>query len=231
MVAPGCSRRRDAEHACLVHANERNRRIVGGAGVCPRSRVGVHRGGVRAPRARVRQSSSTRCHRLARNERLALPRQRGNPARRSPRYGPRSHDSNSQLPSGLVFGFWVKSCYSELTVNNDLLVVELTNPQLRQLAVARRRASLNEAELIHTPPSQYSHTRTWARFLHASLPALQGLCWRPRLGGTGLAYMLFGDRCAPRALTVTSGPIDIDSGSGFVKAFAIAQSANIKIIG
>jgi hypothetical protein len=78
---------------------------------------------------------------------------------------------------------------------------------------------------------EYPHTRTWARFLHGSLPALDGLCWRPRLGGAGLAYMLFGDRCAPGALTVTSGPTDIDSGSGFVKVFAIAQSANIKIIG
>ena len=123
------------------------------------------------------------------------------------------------------------SSYSELVVNADLVVVELTNPQLRQLAIARRRTSLKEEELIHTPPSQYPHTRTWARFLHDSLPALHGLCWRPRLGGAGLAYMLFGDRCAPGALTVTSGPTDIDSGSGFVKVFAIAQSANIKIIG
>jgi len=88
---------------------------------------------------------------------------------------------------------------------------ELTNPQLRQLAIARRRTSLKEEELIHTPPSQYPHTRTWARFLHDSLPALHGLCWRPRLGGAGLAYMLFGDRCAPGVLTVTSGPTDIDS--------------------
>jgi hypothetical protein len=124
-----------------------------------------------------------------------------------------------------------ESCYSELAVNDDLVVVELVNPQLRQLAVAGRRASLNEGELIHTPPRQYKHTRTWARYLHSSLPALQGLCWRPRLGGTGLAYMLFGDRCAPGALTVTSGPIGIDAGPGFVKVFAIAQSANIKIIG
>ena len=65
----------------------------------------------------------------------------------------------------------------------------------------------------------------------ARFPALHGLCWRPRLGGAGLASMLFGDSCAPGALTVTSGPTDIDSGSGFVKVFAIAQSANIKIIG
>src|SRR5580698_3693443 len=94
--------------------------------------------------------------------------------------------------------------------------------------------------LIHARPEcvlcslehvSYPHTRTWARFLHDSLPALHGLCWRPRLGGAGLAYMLFGDRCAAGVLTVTSGPTDIDSGSGFVKVFAIAQSANIKIIG
>src|SRR5580698_10434124 len=45
-----------------------------------------------------------------------------------------------------------ESCFSELTVNDDLIVIELMNPQLRQLAVAGRRASLNEAELIHTSP-------------------------------------------------------------------------------
>ena len=46
------------------------------------------------------------------------------------------------------------SSYSELVVNADLVVVELTNPQLRQLVIARRRTSLKEEELIHTPPSQ-----------------------------------------------------------------------------
>jgi RES domain len=137
-----------------------------------------------------------------------------------------------QIPSPTFPRIGLKdSCYSELAVNEDLVVLELTNPQLRQLAIPHRRASLKEDELIHTPPSRYPHTRTWARFLHDSLPALQGLCWRPRLGGTGLAYMFFGDRCSSGALTVTSGPIDIDSGSGFVEVFAIAQAANIKIIG
>jgi hypothetical protein len=41
-----------------------------------------------------------------------------------------------------------EACYSELAVKDDLVVVELVNPQLRQLAVAGRRASLNEGELI-----------------------------------------------------------------------------------
>jgi hypothetical protein len=48
-----------------------------------------------------------------------------------------------------------ESCYSQLTVNDDLLVIELVNPQLRQLAVAGRRASLSEGELIHSRPRQY----------------------------------------------------------------------------
>jgi len=43
--------------------------------------------------------------------------------------------------------------------------------------------------------------------------------------------MLYGI-AAPQELSLSPpGPTDIDSGSGFVKVFAIAQSANIKIIG
>ncbi len=124
-----------------------------------------------------------------------------------------------------------ESCYSELKVQNDLFVLELTNPQLRQLAVPSRRSSIQESELIHTPPSEYPNTRTWARFLHSSLPTLNGISWRPRLGGTGLAFMFFGDRCPAGALTVQSGPIDIYAGAGFLRVFHVARSANITIIG
>jgi hypothetical protein len=85
--------------------------------------------------------------------------------------------------------------------------------------------------LIHTPPSEYPHTRTWARFLYASLPMLNGISWRPRLGGTGLAFMFFGDRCSPGALTVVSGPIDAYSGAGFLRVFGVAQTAKIKMVG
>ena len=122
------------------------------------------------------------------------------------------------------------SSYSELVVNDDLVVVELTNPQLRQLAIARRRTSVKEEELIHTPPSQYPHTRTWARFLHDSLPSLQGLCWRPGSAAPGWRTCSSGI-AAPGSSHCHLGPTDVDSGSGFVKVFAIAQSANIKIIG
>jgi hypothetical protein len=61
-----------------------------------------------------------------------------------------------QIPSPTFPRIGLKdSCYSELAVNEDLVVLELTNPQLRQLAIPHRRASLKEDELIHTPPSRY----------------------------------------------------------------------------
>jgi hypothetical protein len=56
------------------------------------------------------------------------------------------------------------------------------------------------------------------------------------LGNTRTADPPNGVGCNPHEMlcwfrnTDTSGPTDIDSGSGFVKAFAIAQSANTKII-
>jgi hypothetical protein len=38
-------------------------------------------------------------------------------------------------------------------------------------------------------------------------------------------------KAVEKRLNVAEGPRSVDSGSGFVKVFAIAQSANIKIIG
>jgi hypothetical protein len=86
-----CSRRRDAEHACLTPANERNRGMVDGSAVCPRSRFGLHGGG-RTSRSRVRQPPSTRRHRLARHKRLTFPGWKRNCVRNSPRYDPKSQD-------------------------------------------------------------------------------------------------------------------------------------------
>lgn len=70
--------------------------------------------------------------------------------------------------------------YSRLKNTRNLVVLKLVNPQLRQLRVAGRTSSLTESELIHTLSSEYPHTRTWAQFLHASLPQIDGLAWRLR---------------------------------------------------
>lgn len=120
--------------------------------------------------------------------------------------------------------------YSHLETLRDLTVLDLTNPHLRQLSVPGRSISLTEGELIHTPASEYPNTRTWARFLHESLPILDGLAWRPRLGGIGWAYIFFGDRCGTGALQ--SGPIaiEVSSGPGFLELDEIAKLASIRII-
>ena len=78
-----------------------------------------------------------------------------------------------------------ESCFSELTVNDDLIVIELMNPQLRQLAVAGRRASLSEAELIHTSsPSIQKHTHLGSlsarQSSHTSSSLLAPKTWRNR---------------------------------------------------
>lgn len=120
--------------------------------------------------------------------------------------------------------------YSRLVVRRDLVLFRLTNPQLRQLPVRRRRHSIQEQELVHTPPDQYPNTRTWARFLHDSALQLHGLAWRPRLGGAGLAFVFFGDRCGASAIAALGQPIPVARGTGFRQLQRIAATASIRLI-
>ena len=120
--------------------------------------------------------------------------------------------------------------YSELKTTRDLLLFELVNPRLRQLGIPGRASSITESELIHTPPSEYPHTRTWAQSLHAGIPLLDGFAWRPRLGGRGNAFVLFGDRCKHGDLQVHSAATSVSTGPGFLEVRDIAISASITII-
>jgi hypothetical protein len=120
--------------------------------------------------------------------------------------------------------------YSKLKTTRDLLLFELINPRLRQLGVPGRDSSITEGELIHTPPSEYPQTRTWAQSLHTSVPRLDGLAWRPRLGGSGSSFVLFGDRCKKGDLQVHSPAIPVVTGPGFSEVYDIATSASISII-
>lgn len=119
--------------------------------------------------------------------------------------------------------------YLELRTERPMRVVLLTNPQLRQLKVKGRTESLREDELIHTHGSQYPATRTWAKLLHDHIPELDGLAWRPRLGGEGIAYVFFGDRCCPKDLKVTLAPIGLNTPFEYAKIEAVAASSNITI--
>ncbi len=120
--------------------------------------------------------------------------------------------------------------YSKLKTTRDLLLFDLVNPRLRQLAVRGRAFSVTESELVHSPPSEYPHTRTWAQFLHTNIPGLDGLTWRPRLGGKGRSFVLFGDRCGSGLLRVQSAPVSAATGRGFAEVYRVATSASIAIV-
>jgi hypothetical protein len=117
----------------------------------------------------------------------------------------------------------------DLELLRDLSVLELINPRLRQLTVRGRRNSIEERELVHSRPSQYPRTRTWARFLHASVGKLDGLAWRPRLGGVGLAYMFWGDRCGS-AFNVLGSSRAINSGPELADIERISAEASIRLV-
>jgi hypothetical protein len=120
--------------------------------------------------------------------------------------------------------------YSEFLTTREISYVMLTNPQLHQLKVRNRATGLLESELIHTQGDQYPRARTWAKYLHDCLPTLNALGWRPRLGGQGEAYVIFGDRCSSSDLSIASGPTWLDAGRGHSAIYKIAQDANITII-
>jgi hypothetical protein len=136
------------------------------------------------------------------------------------------HEANPEFARSRVL-LWQ---YVQLRTKRELQIVMLTNPQLRQLHVPRRQESLREDELIHTPASQYPRTRTWAKFLYDHIPALDGLAWRPRLGGHGTAYMFFGDRCNSTDFEIVGVPTDLDSAVEYAKIKAVATASNIHII-
>lgn len=120
--------------------------------------------------------------------------------------------------------------YSKLKTTRDLLLFQLVNPRLRQLQVPGRVLSITESELIHSLPSEYPNTRTWAQFLHGGIVGLQGLAWRPRLAGTGASFVFFGDRCASGVLQVHSSAVPVAAGPGLGRVRRIAVSASIVII-
>jgi hypothetical protein len=118
--------------------------------------------------------------------------------------------------------------YTRLKTKRALVLLELVNPRLRPVECPGRADSITEAELIHTPVSEYPNTRTWARYLHDSLPGIDGLAWRPRLGGVGTAFVFFGDRCDGE-LEVDSSPVSVEHGAGLAKIQTIANRTSIRI--
>ncbi|MEO3714113.1 RES family NAD+ phosphorylase [Roseateles flavus] len=83
--------------------------------------------------------------------------------------------------------------HSELQVERELNLADLSSVPLRKLGVQRK-------QLIDTEKDQYPATQRWAEAIHAQHPDIQGLSWISRQDDSARAVMLFGDRIPQGAL-------------------------------
>lgn len=82
--------------------------------------------------------------------------------------------------------------YSQLTVQHDLNLVDLSSVALRKLGLTR-------SQLIDTEKDRYPWTRKWAEAIHHQCPAAQGITWVSRQDDRARVFMFFGDRLPPRS--------------------------------
>src|SRR5437763_1001790 len=82
---------------------------------------------------------------------------------------------------------------------------------------------------VHPANSFNPNTRKWAKLLHDNIPGLDGLAWRPRLGGQDIAYVFFGDRCGAADFSVVHGPTALNTPAEYGRIKAVADGASITI--
>jgi hypothetical protein len=110
---------------------------------------------------------------------------------------------------------------SAVIPKRDLALIELFGHGLRRLQVTAE-------ELTLTATAEYPRTVAWARRLHQSTPAADGLVWMSRQFNAAQALMLFGDRVAQRHLEARE-PLALSRGEGLALVEAAANAADIAI--
>jgi hypothetical protein len=136
------------------------------------------------------------------------------------------HEADPDFPSSKLKSYGLSRFESTRKIDVLLLI----NSQLRQVSVPGRSLSLQEDEIIHSLPDQYPTTRAWAQHFHRSIKDIDGLAWRPRLGGEGESYVLFGPRFNATDFTMVDDRIHIFAGPGRVLIDSIAAEAHIHIV-
>jgi hypothetical protein len=111
---------------------------------------------------------------------------------------------------------------SSLEITQPISVARLAGVGLRRLGVRRR-------DLIESGVTAYPMTASWAPALHECQGAPAGLLWTSRQDDTASALVLFGDRVAPEAVTVSFGPVALDAGAGLALVDDAASLAAITV--
>jgi hypothetical protein len=114
--------------------------------------------------------------------------------------------------------------YSTLTLDRNLVLIDLSSISLRKLGISRR-------ELIESSSAQYPKTRPWALALHDQYANAEGLTWTSRQADPARAFVLFQDRLAGPAFTVIGGPTPLiqSDGSAILDVLLLAQRLGVNL--
>jgi RES domain len=123
------------------------------------------------------------------------------------------------IPRAALLG-WVRTV---LVPKRALRLVDLTG-------WAHKALGLDSRGLIECDAAEYPTTALWAKRLHDTADAPDGLYWRSRQYDRACAVMLFGDRVAPGDLhVVLDETLPLWEGMGLVEVLSTAAAANITI--
>lgn len=111
---------------------------------------------------------------------------------------------------------------SSLSLRRPLKLAALFEIDLNRLGVTR-------GQLIDTPPSTYIETVGWARAIHASSDAVDGIVWTSRKCDPDLALMLFGDRVGASDLELLASSQLTDNPAHLAKVRDLGLRAGITI--
>lgn len=113
--------------------------------------------------------------------------------------------------------------HSQLTVQHDLTLVDLS-------AVALRKLGLTRSQLIDTEKESYPSTRLWAEAIHLQCPAAQGMTWVSRQDDRARAFMFFGDRLPANPFAAVNSNSLIGDEATYVALLGLAELIGVEIV-
>lgn len=113
--------------------------------------------------------------------------------------------------------------HSQLTVLQDLNLVDLSS-------VAMRKLGLTRSQLIDTEKDSYPSTRLWAKAIHLQCPAAQGMTWVSRQDDRARAFMFFGDRLPARPFEAGYSNSLVGDKTTYMAVLDLAELIGVEIV-
>lgn len=115
--------------------------------------------------------------------------------------------------------------HSEIKLEAELVLADLSVKGLSKLGLEKK-------DLIETGKDAYAMTRSFAEHIHASHPGIQGLSWVSRKDDTNRAFVLFGDRIRPGAISAVAGSTKglVSNDDTYEQILDLADEIDVKIV-